>query len=214
MSKELDYTLHPKTTYLKWGVIYVLIFSVLAGIFMLIVGRIHTYSIPVGSFQLTVPYAKYQVGDTVTFTLKNNFNSTVYVTDDCPSEPLAVYRFDNSTWVRVHDDVSLINCETKDRQIAIAAGGERTGSFADWKNLFTTPGKYRVVAYVDYFDAMPYQDFEVVAAPAPVVSSTTKTQTNSSTSTTSTITTPTTTTTPTVTSSRESSDRNESSSDN
>lgn len=195
MSKELDYTLHPRVTYVKWGLIYALIFGLLAVIFYLVAGRIHTYSIPVGSFQLSVPYAKYVVGDTVTFTLKNNFNSTVYVADECPSEPLAVYRLQDTTWVRVHDEATLASCEGKDRQIAIPAGSKRTGSFDDWKNLFATPGKYRVVAYVDYFDAMPYQDFEVVAAPAPAAPSTqTKTQTQ-----TTTTPAPTTIVTPTVT---------------
>lgn len=185
MSKELDYTLHPRVTYMKWGLIYVLIFALLAVIFYLIVGRIHTYSIPVGSFQLSIPYAKYQVGDTVTFTLKNNFNNTVYVTDDCPSEPLAVYRLQDTTWVRIHDQAALTSCEGKDRQIAIPSGSVRSGSFADWTNLFATPGKYRVVAYVDYFDAMPYQDFEVIAKPAPVVAAPVqnKTTTRSSTTT-------------------------------
>jgi len=209
MSKELDYTLHPKVTYLKWGVIYALLLGMLAVIFFLVAGRIHTYTIPVGSFQLSVPYAKYQVGDTITFTLKNNFNSTVYVTDDCPSEPLAVYRLENSTWVRVHDEISVVSCETKDRQIAIPANTARAGSFADWKNLFTTPGKYRIVAYVDYFDAMPYQDFEVVAAPTPVATSPAKTQTNSSTSTT-----PTASVTPTVTSPQRYSEPGDSINDN
>lgn len=204
MSKELDHVLHPKVTYLKWGVIYVLLFGMLGVILYLVAGRIHTYSIPVGSFQLTIPYAKYVVGDIVTFTLKNNFNSTVYVADDCPSEPLAVYRLENTTWVRIHDESALDSCDGKDRQIAIPAGSERTGSFADWNNLFATPGKYRVVAYVDYFDAMPHQDFEVVAAPVPEKASSAQTKTQ-----TQTTATPTTPVTPTVTPPREPDERNE-----
>lgn len=210
MSKELDYTLHPKVTYLKWAMIYLLLLGMLAVIFFLIAGRIHTYSIPVGSFQLAVPYGKYVVGDTVTFTLKNNFNSTVYVADECPGEPLAVYRLEGSTWVRVHDETSVTSCESKDRQIAIPPNTERAGSFAAWKNLFATPGKYRVVAYVDYFDAMPYQDFEVVAAPAPVAATPIHTQTSPSANVN---TTPTASPTPTVAPQQTFSEPNESGTD-
>lgn len=168
MSKELDYTRNHKITYIKWGAVYLLLFAFLAAIFLLVANRIHTYSIPKGSFELTVPYAKYVVGDTVTFTLKNNFNSPAYVANECPREPLAVYKLENETWVRVHDEAPSDSCELKDRQILIPAGGQQAGSFAAWKNLFASPGKYRIVAYVEYFDAMPYQDFEVIAKPAPV----------------------------------------------
>lgn len=198
MSKELDYTHNPKVTYMRWGVTYVLFFALLIAVFLLVAGRIHTYSTPKGSFELSIPYAKYLVGETVTFTLKNNFNSPVYVADDCPSEPLAVYKFENTTWVRMHDGGSDESCEAKDRQIVIPAGGERTGSFADWKNLFASPGKYRIVAYVEYFDAMPYQDFEVIAQPTPVATTPVKTQM----STVPTATTPTVTPTPVAQSKR------------
>ncbi len=200
MSQELDYARNPRTTYLKWGVLYVIFFTLLAIIFLLVAGRIHTYSAAQGSFELSLPYAKYLVGEPIIFTFKNNFNSSVYVTDDCPNEPLAVYKLEGTTWVRIHDVALSDSCANKDRQIVIPAGGQRVGDFSAWKNLFATPGKYRIVAYVEYFDAMPYQDFEVIAKPTPAVATpsptTTPTNTNTNENTTPA---PTTTTTPTTT---------------
>lgn len=167
MSKELDYSRNPKLTYIKWGVVYVVFFALAATIFLLIADRIHTYSIPQGSFELTIPYSKYLVGESVAFTLKNNFNSPVRVTNDCPGEPLAVYKLDGKNWVRIHAQASSDSCKQKERQITIPAGGQQSGNFDEWKELFANPGTYRVVARVQYFNSMPYQDFKVIKKPTP-----------------------------------------------
>lgn len=125
-------------------------------------------SLPTGQIQLIVPYSKYIVGETVTFTVKNNYNSPISLTNGCPSEPLNVYRLENGSWVRIHDTAAINECPKENRQIVIAANSSVSGSFAPWHHLFNTPGRYRVVAYVEYYDALPYQDFEVIAKYIPV----------------------------------------------
>jgi hypothetical protein len=57
------------------------------------------------------------------------------------------------------------NCATKDRQIKVEANSSRTGDYSHWPTLFKEPGTYRIVAYVDYFNIAPYQDFEVIEKP-------------------------------------------------
>lgn len=169
MRGELRYARSKRFSRLAWLLFWTALFGLLAYGFYLIVGNIQMRSLPAGQIQLTVPYSRYLVGETVTFTIKNNYNSAIYLTNDCPAEPLYVYRQENGAWVRIHDTASINECPTEARQIEVAANGSVNGSFAPWHNLFNIPGKYRIVAYVEYYDALPYQDFEVVAKyiPAP-----------------------------------------------
>lgn len=174
MRGELRYAHSKRFSRVAWLLFWAALLSLLAYGFYQVVGNIQMRSLPSGQIQLSVPYSKYLVGETITFTIKNNYNSAVYLINDCPSEPLNVYRQENGAWVRIHDTASITDCPTENRQIEVAANGSVNGSFAPWHNLFNTPGKYRVVAYVEYYDALPYQDFEIVAkyvpAPKPAVS--------------------------------------------
>jgi plastocyanin len=127
--------------------------------------HIRTHTLPVGQIELSVPYSTYLVGETVTFTVKNNFNSPIYIANACPAEPLNVYRLENGRWQRTHDTALKKDCPEEDRQIKIPANGSVSSSFAPWHDLFKTPGKYRVVAYVEYYNSLPYQEFEIITAP-------------------------------------------------
>jgi len=214
MKGELQHAQHPRHTYIRWAIFYVVFVAVAVGAFFVVANRIRTYSIPSGALQLSVPYKKYVVGESISFTLKNNYNSTVYVEDDCPEEPLAVFMRQGDDWVRVHDKATAASCSGKERQIAIAPYGQRTANFDAWPHLFEKPGTYRVVADVEYFNTASYQDFEVIAKPekkvvaAPTTSTITQTTTPSTTSITqntsttqTTVTNTTPTSTPTVTTS-------------
>lgn len=128
--------------------------------------RIKTRSLPTGSIVLATDYSTYLVGDPVVFTVTNNYNSAVYITNNCPAEPLEVYRLEGDTWLRVHDAIDYKECPTAERQVRVPAHSAVTGDFSRWKKLFEKPGKYRVVAYVDYYNSLPYSDFEVIAMPA------------------------------------------------
>lgn len=134
---------------------------------------IRTHTLPVGEIQLSVPYSKYLVDEPITFTVKNNYNSPVYFANACPQEPLSVYRLVKGVWLRIHDTASLRDCPDENRQILVPANGSVNGNFGPWHNLFNQPGRYRVVAYVEYYSALPYQEFDVIAAPpiAPSVQS-------------------------------------------
>ena len=127
--------------------------------------RIHSRSIPSGSITLSVQYTKYVVGEDVNFTVVNNYNSDIYINNTCPSEPLEVFKYDGTKWQQIHDVIEEKDCKDTDRQISIKSGQSVTGSFARWKNLFKTPGLYRVAAYVNYYSELPFQDFEIVERP-------------------------------------------------
>ncbi len=172
MRGELSYVQHPRGTHIAWGIFYLCLFATLIALFLIFAGRIRTYFMPTGAVQLTIPYKTYLVGEPITFTLTNNYDSPIYVTNSCPGEPFAVYRKEGNTWVRIHSTTNPANCVNTDRQVKVAAGGQQSGSYANWPDLFSQPGSYRVVAYVEYFAIAPYQDFQVIAKPvipAPVI---------------------------------------------
>lgn len=166
MNHELHYVQHPWRGRLMWLITYVaLMISILIGLYLL-VGRARTYSLPTGSVELSTPYSKYLVGEIVSFTVKNNFNAPVQVDNGCPGEPLSVYRLENKRWVRIHDTTDKENCEGQSRNVTIPANRSLTATFALWPHLFDKPGTYRIAMQVEYYNAVPYQQFEVIKKPA------------------------------------------------
>lgn len=128
--------------------------------------NIRTRTLPVGSISIATDYAKYTVGDPVKFTVTNNYNAPIYITNTCPSEPLEVYKLDGGTaWKRIHDSIDTKDCPASDRQVKVPAHASTSGDYSRWKNLFNTPGTYRIVVYVDYYNSLPYTDFEVIEKP-------------------------------------------------
>jgi len=174
MKSELHYLNHPMRLRIIWVGVYIIIAACFVFGMYVAANRMRTHILPVGQIQLSVPYSKYLVGEAISFSIKNNFNSPVYVLNNCPGEPLAVYHLENGIWIRIHDKASISECPDEQRQVSVPANGVVNGTFASWHNLFNKPGKYRVVAFVEYYNALPYQEFEVDEAPP--VSNATQTQ--------------------------------------
>lgn len=168
MRGELRYAHSKVYSRIAWLIFYAVALSALVLGSLNLLNHIETRTLPAGQIQLSIPYSKYALSDTVTFTIKNGFNSPIYLANNCPSEPLRVYRQENDAWVRIHDTAASSDCPAQNRQIEVAANTSVNGNFGPWHHLFNVPGKYRVVAYVEYYNALPYQDFKVLAnAPAP-----------------------------------------------
>lgn len=159
----------PFKTRIKWGLLYLAVFCIFMSGLYIAANKIKTHTLPVGQIELTVPYSQYLVGEVVSFSLKNNYNSPVYITNNCPSEPLAVYRLEEGVWKRQHETTSKNNCPNQERQVSIPANGVVHGTFEPWRNLFSKPGKYRVVAFVEFYNYLPFQDFEIITPPAKFV---------------------------------------------
>lgn len=176
MNNELNNVHHPSRLRFFWIAIYCLVIVSIVFVVVIVADQIKTHILPTGQVKLTVPYSKYLVGETVSYTLKNNYNSSVYIINNCPSEPLAVYRLEKDKWIRQHDQASKSECAGENRQVSIAAGDSISGNFAPWHHLFSQPGKYRLVAVVEHYNSLPYQEFEVVAANVSTVSTPIKQQ--------------------------------------
>lgn len=184
MSSELTYMEHPWRSRLAWAAVYVVLaLVVLVGSYIYL-NRIRTYSVPNGQVELRVLHTRYLLGEPISFTLKNSFNSPIYAVNRCPQEPLGVYKYVNTSWVRIHANADK-DCTTQDRKVTIPANSAITVSLAPWQALFSEAGKYRLVVFVEYYNALPYQDIEVVTKPQPKIVTLppdTKTSTSGSTS--------------------------------
>lgn len=165
MKSELLHIKNPRKMLYFWIMVWSLLALISVYAIYRIADTIRLHQLPSGSVELTVPYSKYLVGEVISFTLKNSYNSPIYVTNECPKEPLIVYQKKATRWERIHDTTSVDKCPTQDRQIEIPANGEISGSFEPWVNLFDEPGMYRVVAYVEFYNELPYQEFEIIAQP-------------------------------------------------
>lgn len=175
MNNELKHYRKPIVLTIFWLAFYTALTTVVVSAFYVAADNITTHTLPTGSVSMTTDYSKYVVGETINFTVKNNYNSSIFIENDCPNEPLAIYKLIDNNWVRQHDNASVKDCPDESRKVSVAAGQSISGNFKSWPRLFSTAGKYRIVAFVEYYNSLPYQDIEIiektVAAPQsqPVV---------------------------------------------
>ncbi len=168
-ASELGHVQDPWRSRLRWlGVFIVLLVCIVFASFVAL-DRVRTYSLPTGGVQLSMQYSQYLVGEPVSFTIKNGFNSPISIATSCPSEPVAVYRMAGKQWLRIHDTATATLCSEPSGTMQIPAAGISTVSLANWPHLFATPGTYRIALQVEYSNTLPYVDFSVINPPLPYV---------------------------------------------
>lgn len=150
-----------------WVFFYLLVVVAFVFAVYLQARRVNTLSFASGTLQLTTSKTKYTVGDPISYTLKNGLNQPITFANACPAEPLYAYSWTNNSWVRIHDTTPASSCAGEPKQRTIPAGGSYTQSFANWPNLFSKPGIYRIVGLATNYTALPYADFQVVAKQTP-----------------------------------------------
>ena len=154
--------------HLLWVLFYLLVICII-GLFVHHVLEEHgDDQLPSGHVELSVSSGQYQPGETIYFTIKNNFPTKIYITNNCPSEPLNVYRWSGTRWDQIHDTAPSAEseCYTQPRRVLIEAGKTVTYSFKDWPNLLSKPGVYRLVLVIDHYDQLPFVDFKILEKPA------------------------------------------------
>lgn len=150
--------------HLLWVAFYVVLLVSIAGFGAYLYHEHAEDQLPSGHVELTVSKTSYQPGEVVTFSIKNNFPTTIYTTNRCPEEPLDVYSWDGERWHQIHDHAiqGEADCFTQPRQVPLGPGKTITYSFKDWPRLFAEPGVYRIVLHIDHYDDLPFQDFKVL----------------------------------------------------
>ena len=114
-----------------------------------------------GKMELTVEQPVYNRGEPVRFTLHNHSSSPVYVINNCPGEPLEVYRQQAGQWQRIHERANDAKCQGAPRQYPIAAQSRVSATYNFWPGLFDEAGRYRIVAPVEPTGDRPVAEFEV-----------------------------------------------------
>ncbi|MBD3156691.1 membrane protein insertase YidC [Candidatus Peregrinibacteria bacterium] len=90
---------------------------------------------------------EYNMDDLVSVTLKNNTDQDLRIENDCPREPLNVYRYKNGEWIQLEAKPE-ITCESKD-DFALQPGQEMTLDYTSWNHaLFHQIGRYKIGATV------------------------------------------------------------------
>lgn len=154
----------------EWILFYTLLIVTFVLYMYMQASGVNTLGFATGQIELTTSKSKYTVGDSISYTIKNNLSVPIIVTSSCPAEPLHVYKWANNQWTRIHDTAATTACSTIPAKQSLAAGASLTRTFDSWKNLFNQPGIYRAVALATNYTSLPYADFQVVSPPpAPIV---------------------------------------------
>lgn len=126
--------------------------------------------LPSGYIELNLDKTKYELGEQIVFTITNHFPAPVFVTNQCPREPLNVYRHENGHWKQLHATAdSDAECYEEERNVAIESESSRSYNFDDWPQLFREPGVYRVAAQLDHYGDIPFQDFVIMEEPEHII---------------------------------------------
>lgn len=157
-----------KRFYIPWVALYV--FIVLAAVVFgaTAYNEYNETKIPPGYVELKSNKSHYEPGDPIEFTVTNHFPVPVYVINECPKEPLNVYKWQGDEWIQIHDTADTKSeCYEQERSVSISPEGARSYNFSDWPNLFENPGVYRIAMAIEHSGDIPFADF-IVTEPATV----------------------------------------------
>lgn len=150
----------------RLAVPYIAAFAVLAGVGYQLTTSLSAETITAGSVTVSTDKVVYRLGDTVRFTIKNDTSTPVIISNNCPSEPLEVYRQVEGQWVRLRDEVAFDSkCQGEPRQFTVRpSGGTASATYCYWDNLFDQPGRYRIIVPLLGLQDRPQTEFNVVGS--------------------------------------------------
>ena len=160
---------------IAWSGLYIVLIVVFLIVFLSQIIKVNTLQLPVGYLQLVSQKTKYTVGDTVSFSLLNGYNSPIQLYNKCPAPWLHIYEYKNQIWNEISAKTTSSNCLTQPQILTIKSHQTITENYKLWPSLFNTPGIYRLVVFANNDPTIAYTDFQVVAkqvvltAPSPVV---------------------------------------------
>lgn len=96
-----------------------------------------------GKLGIAVVNSEYKIDDLVTVKLQNNTNEDIVIENDCPREPLDVFRYTNGEWLQL-ESTPKIQCLTTDA-IVIPPSEQLTIDYKSWNHsLFHEEGRYKI----------------------------------------------------------------------
>lgn len=92
---------------------------------------------------IAVLNSEYKQGDLVSLKLKNNTSAPIEIENDCPREPLDVFRYQNGEWIQLESSPK-ITCNTTD-PFVIQPQEELDLNYKSWNHsLFHVIGRYKI----------------------------------------------------------------------
>jgi YidC/Oxa1 family membrane protein insertase len=98
-----------------------------------------------GDLGISMLNTEYKLDNLVTVRLRNNTSSDIKIENDCPREPLNVYRYNNGEWIQLESEPK-ITCNTTE-SFVIKPGEDFNVDYKSWNNsLFHEIGRYKIGA--------------------------------------------------------------------
>ena len=112
-------------------------------------------------FSITATQSVYHVGQIVTVTLANTSTVNEFIVNNCPHEPLAVYKFVGTHPARITATTALATCAGEPRAYELPAGSTITTDYRHWIQLFSQPGYYQIVFTPEFYTKGASTQFQV-----------------------------------------------------
>lgn len=94
---------------------------------------------------IAVLNTEYNLDDLVSVKLKNNTSEEIHIENDCPREPLNVYRYHNGEWIQLEAKPKIVCSYTED--FIIQPEEELNIDYTSWNHaLFHEIGRYKIGA--------------------------------------------------------------------
>lgn len=118
--------------------------------------------IPAGSIEIITDKESYKTGEEIFFAVQNKTDETFRIENECPREPLEIYRLENGKWRHLRAS-SYVKC--KGNEVIILNPYELKGaSFLPWGNfIFDKPGKYKLKLEIIGFESSFEKEIEIYA---------------------------------------------------
>lgn len=103
--------------------------------------------LPRDAVEIILSKEQYKVGEEIYFGILNNSDRVLEIENECPGEPLEIYKLTNGAWQHIKSEAE-IKCSQK--YITVEPGELKGASFLPWQNiLFKSPGTYKIVVEVE-----------------------------------------------------------------
>ncbi len=112
--------------------------------------------------RIEVSESEYGRGALVAATVINDTDKDLIIINDCPGEPLQVYRYENSEW-RPIEARPEIPCTGEQKETRVTAKNKLAIDYANWNHaLFGTNGRYKITLKLPEGKTIESKEFEVV----------------------------------------------------
>lgn len=121
-------------------------------------------NLPSNALEIIFSKPQYVLGEEIFFGVLNKTNQTLRVENECPKEPLDVYRLEKNSWTAIKGQAK-IQCKSS-KDVIIQPYELKGSSYLPWQGaIFSVPGKYKIELRVEGYGNKFEKEFEITASP-------------------------------------------------